>query len=984
MRLEIVLASIPIALNVTARMHRSFGARLREKSFVAQIATRDGANGRFLKFGGKKVRSGAGTHPEPDMTITFRDSALGLKLLTPPFRHVDFVNAIKNYNLEMVGPDELTLWFTDTISLLQTSWWKSGTKMPNGEMRYVNDTNGGPLFVYVKDGKIIRMTPMDLDESDAPSWSITARGKVFSPPRKTTISPHGLASKSLVYSSKRLLHPMKRVDFDPDGERNPQNRGVSGYERISWDEALEITAKEIKRMNRQHGHGAILCSHSSHHTWGNLGHYLSAMQRFMNAIGVTKMALNPDSWEGWYWGAMHHYGHSMRNGAAEPYTRLEDCLENAEMMVFWASDPEATSGSYAAFEASQRRMWARELGIKMVHIDPYHNHTANFLGGKWIPIIPGTSPALAHAIAHVWMTEGLYDKDYVRDRTTGFQAFQDYILGNEDGVAKTPEWQASETGVAPHVVRALAREWGRKRTYLSAGGKGTTFGGANRSATGTQWARAMVCLMAMQGIGKPGVNFGNLQYCTPIDLNFYFPGYAEGGFSGDTEGSATAVQNYQRMPHLPSVNTPYQRIPRLRIPEAILDGEAHGYPTNPKSLQGQFARFSYPAPGHSKIHMMYKYGGSHFGTTMESNRLADAYRSGELEFVVNQSIWNEGEVQFADVILPACTNFERDDIGEWSAAGGYSHHNQGQVNHRIIAMQHKCIEPLGESKSDIQIFLDLSKKMGLSAYYAEGKTELEWCKMQYDGSDMPGVMSWRKFLKKGYYVVPHANEAQRPPNSFNWYAEGRAKDVPEPHPLPGEYGEEFLKGLQTQSGKIEFEASSLKHFNDPERPPVNKYIPSWEGRQTTELFERFPLQLISPHPRYSFHTKGDGKDSVVNDIPEHRVLVDGHYYWAARINPVDADARGIAPNDLIKLFNDRGAVICAAIVTDRIMPGVIHSYESSAEYEPVTLNGEQVDIGGCVNTLTSKRHQTEMTTASAPNACLIEVSKWNAQAKGGV
>jgi len=94
---------------------------------------------------------------------------------------------------------------------------------------------------------------------------------------------------------------MKRVDFDPNGNRNCQNRGVSGYERISWDEALDIVSGEILRMKRQHGPGAIAIYHSSHHQWGNVGYYLSALQRFGNAVGVTKIHLNPDSWEGWYW-----------------------------------------------------------------------------------------------------------------------------------------------------------------------------------------------------------------------------------------------------------------------------------------------------------------------------------------------------------------------------------------------------------------------------------------------------------------------------------------------------------------------------------------------------------------------------------------------------------------------------------------------------------------------------------------------------------
>ena len=115
-------------------------------------------------------------------------------------------------------------------------------------MRYCNMTNGGPVFVYVKDGKIVRMTPIDFDDDDPPPWTIEARGLKLTPPRKTTLAPHGQNAKSIVYSPDRLLYPMKRVDFDPNGERNPQNRGKSGYVRISWEEALDLVAGEIKRL----------------------------------------------------------------------------------------------------------------------------------------------------------------------------------------------------------------------------------------------------------------------------------------------------------------------------------------------------------------------------------------------------------------------------------------------------------------------------------------------------------------------------------------------------------------------------------------------------------------------------------------------------------------------------------------------------------------------------------------------------------------
>ena len=979
-KVKLALKAAELAMNLTAARYPTFARRLRSRKAVVQLALRGGVATRHFVFGGPRVRSSAVAHPRPDVTLTFHDAAVAWSIFRPGASRLDAVNHAKNFAVEVEGDDELACWFTETISEMRAVRWKLGTDAGHGETRYVNATNSGPVFVYVKDGRIVRVTPIEFDKTDPPAWSIEARGHRFSPPRRTTTTCHTLASKSMVYSPDRLLYPMKRVDFDPDGARNPQNRGKSGYERISWDHALDLVVAEIRRVKRVHGHGAIMNSHSSHHTWGNIGCYVSAFNRFMNAIGCTKMVINPDSWEGWYWGAVHHYGHSMRLGAIEPYGQLEDCLREAEMIVFWSSDPESTGGSYAAFEGTLRRLFARDIGIEMVHIDPYFNYTASLLGGKWIPIVPGTDPALAHAIAFVWITEGLYDKAYVADRTTGFEKYRDYVLGAEDGVPKSPEWQQAETGVPAATVRALARKWGSRKTYLAAGGKGTTFGGACRSATGTQWARAMVCLMAMQGLGKPGINFGNLQYGSPIDHHFYFPGYGEGGLSGDVETTGAVVQLYQRQPQLPSINVVTQRITRNRIASAILDGYAEGHPIDPKSAHGQFMRFHYPAPGHSRVRMLYKYGGSHFGTVQESNRLAEAYQSPELEFVVNQSIWHEGESKFADVILPACTNFERWDIGEWTVAGGYSHHNTGQLNYRVISIQHPCIEPLGESKSDYRIFLEIMHRLGMGSYYGEGKTELDWCRSQYEASDMPTRMSWERFLERGYYVVPPEDpRIRKRAVALRWFAEGRRKDTPEPHPLPAGFGRRFREDLQTQSGKIEFEASSLKMFDDPGRPPVNRYIPSWEGRGSGELYDRYPLQLLTPHPRYSFHTHTDGKDTFINDIDDHRVRVNGYYYLAARMNPRDAAARGIRHHDLVRLHNDRGSVICAAVLTERILPGVVQCYASSAVYDPIGAPGRSPDRGGCVNTLAPSRWQTEKTSASAPNSCLIQVERWHGE-----
>jgi trimethylamine-N-oxide reductase (cytochrome c) len=299
------------------------------------------------------------------------------------------------------------------------------------------------------------------------------------------------------------------------------------------------------------------------------------------------------------------------------------------------------------------------------------------------------------------------------------------------------------------------------------------------------------------------------------------------------------------------------------------------------------------------------------------------------------------------------------------------------VNHRVISMQHKCIEPLGESKSDYDIFLALMQRMGMGALYSEGgNSELDWCKRVFDSSDLSKHTSWKKFLKKGYFVVPSPAESARAPTAHRWFYEGRPKDVPEPYPLPSEYVNNFGSGLQTPSGKYEFIPTTLGRIDDPERPPLNKYMPTFEDAATDERLKAFPLQLLTPHSRYTFHLMGDDRGSTVMDIDDHRVLVDGHYYLVARISRADAKARGVQHGELIRLWNNRGSVVCAAQVTDRLRPGVVSVSASSAQYRPAGVPGNSTDLGGCINMLCTSKPLTEQTSGMAPNTTLIQFEQW--------
>ena len=303
---------------------------------------------------------------------------------------------------------------------------------------------------------------------------------------------------------------MKRVDFDPNGERNPQNRGKSGYVRISWDEAIKIVTDEIKRQKREYGPGAITFSHGSHHTWAMSAITFSALFRFANAVGMTRIHHNPDFLEGWFLGAVHHWGHTLHVGQSETYGTVEDCLQNCDMIVSSAADPESTSGSYGAQEGSTRRRWLKDpkRASRSFTSILLQRHCA-VPARQWFAPKPTTSVRDGDGDGLRLDQEDLYDKRYVSDAVHRFDGIED--VSTSPGQRRCQNAGVAGTGTAlTKDVRALAREWGRE--HLSArGGSGDGHGSACRNSLAFASARVMVCLVAMQSLGRPGVDMGDLR-----------------------------------------------------------------------------------------------------------------------------------------------------------------------------------------------------------------------------------------------------------------------------------------------------------------------------------------------------------------------------------------------------------------------------------------------------------------------------------------
>ena len=175
-----------------------------------------------------------------------------------------------------------------------------------------------------------------------------------------------------------------------------------------------------------------------------------------------------------------------------------------------------------------------------------------------------------------------------------------------------------------------------------------------------------------------------------------------------------------------------------------------------------------------------------------------------------------------------------------------------------------------------------------------GKTELDWVKAFFDSSDLPKLVDWEDLRPRRATTSSTLPEHYKSTPALRWFAEGRACDTPDPsNPEARHRQGPRARHLQRQDRVRLREPQGALPGRRGAAGLIPQYIPSWEGHHTTELFEKYPLQLLSPHPRFSFHCHYDKHTDWLDDIPVHRIKKDGYAWWPARIHPDDARARGI-------------------------------------------------------------------------------------------
>jgi molybdopterin guanine dinucleotide-containing S/N-oxide reductase-like protein len=807
------------------------------------------------------------------------------------------------------------------------------------------DSDGHTSEIDVKAGKIIRIRPLHYDKKYKPEefkpWKIEARGKTFEPTLKSLVSPLAASYKKRIYSPNRILFPLKRADFDPTGERNTENRGKSTYVRISWDEALDIIVGEIKRICEAYGPYAIFAQADGHGET-KMVHFPHGCQKKLLTLlgGYTLQARNPDSWEGWNWGAKHVWGYEPVG--LPPQTNLvSEIAEHTDLLIYWGCDAESTQFGWAGQIGTRVRYWFGDLGIKAIFISPDLNYTAAIHADKWIPILPSTDAALQLAVAYVWLAEHTYDKAYIATHTVGFQKIKDYILGKEDGISKTPKWAEAITGVPSRIIKALAREWAAKATTIVHGVGGSYI----RGPYSTEPARMEIVLMAMQGLGKPGAHIFKM---------------TEWGFFGSRQQLSLpkAEKIITAMPATHDADflalVPKQIIPKDMLHDAILNPPISWYGGYMffEPVEKQFEKFTYPVDGCSEIHMIWTDSPSWITCWNDSNRYVKALKSPKIEFILSQHPWLENDCLFADIILPANTKFEEEDIA--------TDVNNGQFS--LIINEEKCIEPMGESKSDYEIVCAIAERLGLLEKYTEGRSVEDLKKFGFEHSGCADFVTWEKFKEKGYYILPTDPDWKKDPPGMRAFYED-----PDKNPL------------NTPSGKLEIYSERLAEYfpDDKERPPYPKWIPFGESHQENLLCERakkYSMLLVSNHPRWAVHSEHEDV-TWLREIKTCKVKgPDGYLYHPIWINPEDALKRNIKNGDVVTVYNDRGAVLCGAYVTERIMPGVLSS-DHGAKYDPI-IPGE-LDRGGANNTISPHNLTSKNAPGLAASGFLVEVERTN-------
>ncbi|MHA6782216.1 molybdopterin-containing oxidoreductase family protein [Pseudonocardia saturnea] len=602
-----------------------------------------------------------------------------------------------------------------------------------------------------------------------------------------------------VYNPERVLHPLRRTG----------PKGSGQFEQISWDTALDTIAERFRATIAEHGPESIMPV-SYLGTQGILNG-LSVGDPFFHRLGATVT-------ERTYCDSGSCTAYSMTIGATAGVD--PESLVHSRYIIIWACNMISTNLHLWPFVAE-----AQKRGAKVVVIDPMRHRTAK--AADWhIPIRPGTDGALALAMMHVIINEGLTDEAYVRDHTVGYEELVERVQEH------TPEWASEQTGIPAEDIRTLAREYATSSPSMIRIGVAI-----ERHAGGGQTVRSISCLPSLVGAWR-NVGGGLLQlplWAHPV--------------------------NWGALIH-PELATPGTRVVNQFLLGRALTGEMELDPP---------------------VNALMVYNSNPLVVCPEQDKMAAGLAREDLFTVVSDHVLTD-TARYADIVLPATTQLEQLDIMfSWG--------------HFYVTLNTPSVAPEGEAVSNTELFRRLSARMGFT----------DECLFRSDEEILAESYDWSAPTMEGITV-----ESLR--------ETGWARLT---LPSPDEYAPHAEGNFPTPSGKTEFRSSIENNFVVPlfrqlsndHQPgdavdPLPHYIPP---RETADSGYR--LNLISPKSHAYINSSSGDQDKQKRVQGEQSVI----------LHPQDAQERGIADGQYVRVYNDRGQYIALAKISEDIAPGVAMS-----------------------------------------------------------
>ena len=525
------------------------------------------------------------------------------------------------------------------------------------------------------------------------------------------------------------------------------------------------------------------------------------------------------------------------------------------------------------------------LRKRMISISPQQDDSP--AQTEWMPIDPGTDVALMLALAYVLETENLAERGFLSRYCVGYDRLSAYLLGQSDGQAKSPEWAAQICGIPENDIRDLARCMAAGRTLISVSWS------LQRARHGEQpyW---MACVLAAM-LGQIGLPGGGI------------------GFGYGAIGNVGKPAKRLKGPLLEQGQNPISDfIPVSRIADMLLN------PGGAYEFNGQ--NRIYP-----DIRLVYWCGGNPFHHHQDLNRLARAWQRPET-IVVHEPWWT-ATAKRADIVFPATTQFEREDIG-WAKGDPYLFHMP------------QMIPPVGGARNDFDIFSELAKRLGCLEAFAEGRSAEVWIRSIYERfaatakSDGVKVPDWDTLKSKNVVRLPiDSSDADYVP--FEAFRED-----PKSHPVG------------TPSGKIELYSSTIAGFGYADVPGHPVFHPP-------ETNLEFPLRLLSPQPGDKLHSQ------LQVAIGDEKTLA------KLTMHPCDARDRGLQRNECVKVWNRNGACLAKVGLSEMIKPGIV-SLPTGPWFAP---SDHMLDVSGNPNSLTDDCGTSPLGQGAAAHNVGVQVEK---------